>query len=338
MEDAEDQTGMRAAIFEQPALQQYMGSLFQALLEAPPQHQSAIHLVVEARTVSRQTSVLFTFGSPELPGQYSTLVPDAIASAAFQVLATLLREDERAPGFEVLLHKTGATQWATEFHRLDEPGPQWADLPRLAIRVCGYGFSLAPPRDVVFRWARNLSPPAIIAAAKTGADHSFQRVQITFTEAGPRMLPGEGVTQAHEVIEVAEGPGTDAWMIETPAFHAVWPAGLDLRSPLASNTRFDLLWPDNSIVFVQGPAPKGTILDEMMAEGQTALGRGRTPSGHDWIDLSYEAAGSEWRQRHYLRVLSERAFIVTAQCLPPLTQQVLPLSDELTDSLRAPTA
>lgn len=29
--------------------------------------------------------------------------------------------------------------------------------------------------------------------------------------------------------------------IETPIFHAVWPVGLDLRCPLASKTRFDLV-------------------------------------------------------------------------------------------------
>ena len=83
---------MRAAIFDQPALQQCMGTLFEALIEEPPEHQSMIHLLVEARKTNGSTSILFTLGSPELPGEYSTLVPDAIANGAFHVINVLRRK------------------------------------------------------------------------------------------------------------------------------------------------------------------------------------------------------------------------------------------------------
>ena len=125
-----------------------MGGLFQALIQEPPQGRSTIHLRVEARKANGKTSILFTFGSPELPSEYSTLVPDAIANAAFHVINLLLQEDDRVPGFEVALRQTGGTKWDTDFHRLDEPGgDHWSTLPRFPLRVCGYGFSLAPPPD-----------------------------------------------------------------------------------------------------------------------------------------------------------------------------------------------
>jgi hypothetical protein len=331
---------MRTAIFEQPALQQCMGGLFQALIQEPPQGRSTIHLRVEARKANGKTSILFTFGSPELPSEYSTLVPDAIANAAFHVINLLLQEDDRVPGFEVALRQTGGTKWDTDFHRLDEPGgDHWSTLPRFPLRVCGYGFSLAPPPGMVFRWARNKTPHAIIAAARQGTDASFKRVQITFADSGPRILLGEGATKVEEVIQVSEGPNSNQWVIETPAFHATWPEGLDLRSPLASKTRFDLLGPDDAIMFVQGPVPNRNILDEMAADGQTEVGRGKTPSGQEWIELGYEFGGVEWRQRHYTRVASRSvAFVVTAQCLQTHAEQMFRLSSEFTESLSELTA
>ena len=316
-----------------------MGSLFQALIDAPPEHHSVIHLLVEARNANGKTSILFTFGSPELPGEYSTLVPDPIANASFHVISLLLQEDDRVPGFEVVLRKTGATKWDTDFHRLDEPGPQWSNLPRHPLRVCGHGFSFAPPQGAVFRWARNSNPPAIIAAARKGNSPTFKRVQITFSELGPRLLLGEGVAQAEDVIQMSEGPGSNPWVIETPAFHAVWPEGLDLRSPLASKTHFDLLGPDDALIFVQGPVPNENILDEMAADGQTEIGRGKTPLGHEWIELGYRIGGAQWRQRHYTRVVSRSmAFVVTAQCLQSHAELVFRSSSELTESLSEITA
>src|SRR5579862_102021 len=99
---------MRAAIFDDPTLQQCMGNLFQALIDTAPERQSIIHLLVETRNANRKTSILFTIGSPQQPGEYSTLVPDPVSNAAFPVMNLLLQQDERAPGFEVVLSKTGS--------------------------------------------------------------------------------------------------------------------------------------------------------------------------------------------------------------------------------------
>jgi hypothetical protein len=329
---------MQDALLEQPVLQQAMGSLIEALIQAAPEHYSMIHLLVEARKVNGKTSILFTHGSPVLLNEYSTLVPESIANASFRVIDLLLRQDDSVPGFEVVLRKTAATKWDADVHRLDEPDGQRPRFPRYPLRVYGYGFSLAPPPDIVFRWARNLNPPAIMAAARKSSNAPFGQVQITFADSGPRVLLKDGVAKAEEVIQLSEGPKTSQWVIETPAFHTNWPDGFDLRYPLASKTRFDLLGEDDTLIFVQDPVPNDKVLDGMAADGQRETGRGKTPSGHEWIELGYEVGGARWRQRHYTRLVSRSmSFVVTAQCLQSLADKVFQSSGEFTESLN-PTA
>jgi hypothetical protein len=307
--------GMREAMMLDPDLQQRMGNLIEALVHVAPAHYAMIHLLVEARRANGNISILFTHGSPVLLNEYSTLVPDAVSNGAFAVIDYLLRQDEGVPGFEVELRKTAGTKWDADFHRLDEPHPNGSTLPRYPIRVCGRGFSLAPPADAIYRWSRNLNPPAIVAAARKSTEPSFKRAQITFADSSHRLLLEDGATKAEEVIQIGEGPATPQWTIETPIFHATWPDGLDLRYPLASKTRFDLLGTDDSLIFVQGPAASENLLDGMAAEGQTEAGRGTTPSGHQWIELGYQVEGVPWRQRHYARPVSgSMSFVVTAQC------------------------
>jgi len=327
-------SSMGDTLLQHPDLQQCMGSLIEALIQAAPEHYSMIHLLVEARQADGRTAILFTHGSPVLPAEYSTLVPDSIAHASFRVMNWLLREDDNAPGFEIALRKTAAAKWDTDIHSLDEPDGQASGLPRYPLRVCGYGFSLAPPVGMVFRWGRNLNPPAVMAAARQSPNGPFRQVQLTLADSGPRVLLRDGVEKAEEVIQLAEGPNTSPWVIETPAFHAIWPDGFDLRSPLASKTRFDLLGEDDTIIFVQGPVPNESLADGMAAEGQSETGRGKTRAGHEWIELGYEVEGTEWRQRHYTRPLSRSAsFVVTAQCPRPLADKVFQASGEFADSL-----
>lgn len=326
---------VQEAVLSEPALQQGMGNLIEALIQAAPEHYAMIHLLVEARTADGKTSILFTHGSPVLLDEYSTLVSDSIANAAFQVMAFLLQQDDRIPGIEVVLRKTGGKKWDVDFRRLDELDSQWPTLPRYPLRVCGYGLSLAPPPDATFRWARNPNPPAIIAAARKPSNAPFKYVQVTLANPGPRISLREGVAKAEEVIQISDGPVTSQWTIETPAFHAIWPAGFDLRSPLASKTHFDLVGVDDTLLFVQGPVPGERLLDGMAAEGQTETGRGKTPAGHEWIELGYEVGGTQWRQRHYARRISpSMSFVITAQCLRSAAEKVFQSSSEFTDSLK----
>jgi hypothetical protein len=169
----------------------------------------------------------------------------------------LRRVDAGFPGFEILLRKTSPENWNVKFHRLDQPGPEFSDLPRCPLRLCGYGLSLVPLVGTTFRWVRNANPPGVIAAAR-GSDLQgpVKQVQVILDDAGSKLALGQGVTKTAEVLEVGEGSDARQWIIETPLFCAVWPSGLDLRSPLASKTRFDLVGPqeDGTLVFVQSPS------------------------------------------------------------------------------------
>jgi hypothetical protein len=339
----QDETvSMDSAILANPELlMQPMNALVQTLIQAAPRYCSVLHLIADVRTENGRSSILFTHGSPLEPAAYTTLVPDNIAHASFAVIDRMLRQDAVFPGFEILLRKTSPENWNVKFHRMDQPDPEFSDLPRCPLRLCGYGLSLVPLVGTTFRWMRNVNPPGVIAAAG-GSDPQgpFKQVQVILADAGNKLVLGQGVTKAQEVLEVAEGPDARKWIIETPQFRAVWPNGLDLRSPLASRTRFDLVGPqpDGTLVFVQGPrCADERVLDTMAAEGQQEVARGKTSAGHPWIELRYDSQGTLWRQRHYARTLSQQTcFVVTVQCPQAAVEKIFPAADELADSLAQP--
>ena len=316
-----------------------MNTLVQTIVQSAPRQHSLLHLIADVRTENGRTSILFTHGSPLEPGEYTSLVPDNIAHASFAVIDPLLRIDAVFPGFEILLRKTSPENWNVKFRRLDQPSVEFLDLPRCPLRLCGYGLSLVPLMGMTFRWMRNTNPPGVIASAR-GSAQEAKEVQVILGDQGNQLAMGKGVTKAEEVVEVAEGPDARQWIIETPLFRAAWPQGLDLRSPLASKTRFDLVGPqpDGTLVFVQDPSQcDERTLDSMAAEGQTEAARGRTPAGHSWIELRYEFQGTPWRQRHYARRLSQQKwFVVTAQCPEADAARIFAAADELTNSLTAP--
>jgi hypothetical protein len=334
--------GMDSTILANPELlMQPMNALVQTLIQAAPLHCSLLHLIADVRTENGRSSILFTHGSPLQPAEYTTLVPDNIAHASFAVIDRMLRLDAVFPGFEILLRKTSPENWNVRFHRMDQPDPEFSGLPRCPLRLCGYGLSLVPLVGTTFRWMRNVNPPGVIAAAR-GSDPQgpFRQVQVILGDAGNKLVLGQGVTRTQEVLEVAEGPDARKWVIETPLFRGVWPNGLDLRSPLASKTRFDLVGPqpDGTLVFVQGPrCADERALDTMAAEGQQEVARGKTSAGHPWTELGYDFEGAPWRQRHYVRTLSPQAcFVVTVQCPQAAAEKIFPAADELADSLAQP--
>jgi len=150
---------MDSAILANPELlMQPMNTLVQTLVQAAPRHYSLLHLIADVRTENGRVSILFTHGSPLEPAEYTTLVPDDVAHASFAVIDPMLRLDVAFPGFEILLRKTAPENWNVKFHRMDQPGPEFLDLPRCPLRLCGYGLSLVPLAGVTFRWMRNVKP------------------------------------------------------------------------------------------------------------------------------------------------------------------------------------
>jgi len=330
----EPPSGLAGALLREPELQKRMGGLVEALIQSAAGKSTVIHLVVEARNIDGNVSILFTLGSPARPDEYSTLVSDRVSDAAFGVMDFLLQQDEHYPGFEAVLRNKDLPSWDSDFHGLDEPGPQWENLPRCPIRICGHGLSVAPRPGSIFRWSIHPDPPGIVAASGKSAEGPFRQAQVILGDAGPRVALGYGVGRAEEVLEVSEGPVTSRWTIETPMLRLIWPEGLQLRSPLASKTSFDLVGTDDAMVFVQGPVTGDRLLEGMAAQGQTEIGRGKTPAGHDWIELGYEFGGAPWRQRHHLRAdAGSASFVITAQCLETAAEYTFAAAGEVTDSL-----
>jgi hypothetical protein len=339
IEQSKSQQTMNELMLD-PALQKTVGNLVTALVEAAPSHYAMLHLIAEVRpSSSGAVSVLFTHGSPVLLNEYSTNVPDSIANASYGVIeAFRQRHGEKFPGVELVLRKTADNKWDLDMRSLDDQsGAQWSNLPRYPLRIVGHGLSLAPPPDTVFRWQFNTNPPGIIASIQ-GDANTVKRAQIILNGQEPQIALSDGVKSAAEVIQICEGPKSDVWTIETPKFSIRWPAGFDLRFPLASKTSFDLLGVENgSMIFIQGPLPNEELADGMGAPGQTEVATGKTPSGYSWTEYAYEAEGKSWRQRHYTRQASSRfSFVISSQAPADKAESTFLAANEVTDSLAKP--
>lgn len=331
----------QSQIMKDEQLQQLLGNLFATLIDTSKEEYDILHLIIETREAQGKLAVLFTWGCPRYTEDYSTLVAEKVAEAAFAVVQYfLMQEGSYFPGLELLLSKQGPDKWASDFHLLDEPDQQWSRMPRFPVRVCGYGLSLAAHPTSFYRWTRTEDPFRIVAAARPGtapATDPGKRVQIDFKNNNVELRLGDGVKDASEIIEICEGPISQTWVIETPIFCALWPNGLDLRCPAASRTAFDLVDQLNSLVFVQGPFPSNKLsIDDMGSEGQTETARGLTAGEHPWVEFAYDLDDKSWRQRQYIRQASSQfSFVITAQCLSTNTK-IYESAEVLVDSLSPP--
>ena len=319
-------------------LQLVVENLLKALIATAAPHRDVLHLLVEIRDADGKKAVLFTSGSPAQPSAYSTLVPDVVAEAAYAVAEFFLQKyTDSFTGYEVLLSRDGSV-WQPDFHLLLEPGARWSELPRIPLRVCGHGFSLTPNLSTLYRW-RSDSVNSRLVATSRPADmnlNAVKKIQVDYGADKFEVLAGEGVSRIEQVLEACEGPFYTDWIIETPDFWIAWPESLDLRSPLASRTRFELADDANSLLFLQGPFEHSEVsLDDMVAEGQVEVGRGVSPAGHHFVELSYSIEEAHWLQRQYLNLSSaQAAYVVTCQSLAEHRQHVFDCADLVVDSLK----
>lgn len=315
-----------------------VGTLFATLIESAPQKYGAIHLLAEARNVGGKISVLFTHGYPiasERAEEYTIQVADQISTAAFVVMQAFLQQyGEQFPGFEVLLERTN--KWNARFRILGQGTSNWPSLPRCPLKVIGHGFCLAPAPNAIFRWSRSEDSKGILASTRRDLQptSTVKRAQLSWVTGEPQ-LKMEGASNAGEVLQFSEGPLAESWTIETPVFFLDWPAHFDLRSPLASRTRFDLLDDRDSLIFVQGPlAASAVSLEALGAEDQTEVERGQTRAGHRWVEFSYSAEGEMWRQRHCIRLANpDSCFVVTSQGREANRAKVFVAAETVADSL-----
>lgn len=326
-------------LFQDERLRKALETLCLALIKTAAPHRDTLHLRVDMRQADGKMAVLFTSGSPEQRLIYTTLVPDSVADAAYGVVEYfLVQYTNTFTGFELLLSRGENQKWTPTYHLLMEPGSQWQNLPQIALRVCGHGFSLTPNQAAIFRWRCDESASLLVATARPGdiSLNVVKKLQIDYSENKFEVRLAEGVAGIEQVLEACEGPFYPGWTIETPAFWVSWPALLDLRSPLASQTRFEFVDDFDSLVFIQGPFKVDEIsLDDLAGEGQSEVGRGNSPAGHKWVEFAYQLEQDLWRQRQYLSFASaDASFVVTAQCLKDRTTEIFACADTVVDSLK----
>ena len=292
-----------------------------------------VHLILEARRSRGGLAGLFTLGKPAIRHCYTTLVEDSVAEPAFRLLMNFLEErGESYSGFEILLEKLDDGRWSVSFRHLDEPedGPS---LPRYPVRICGHGFSLAPPAGQVFRWVQTTDPLGILASLRNdqgGAD----RVKLEFG-AGDPVIQSNGNFDWQKVVQMCEGPHLDEWWVEVRGFRFAWPLGVDARYPVSTGKQVELLGRDDSMIFMQGPLRQGVVdMNDMGAPDQREVGRGKTPKGAAWVEFEYEAEGKTWRQRQHLTGCgSGYEVVVTAQGPLDCAGEIFKAAEKVADSL-----
>jgi hypothetical protein len=128
----------------------------------------------------------------------------------------------------------------------------------------------------------------------------------------------------------------DGWRIECELFSVRWPRQFALESSPVFPPPFDLVGPDESRLWIQGPvkAADCPTLEELATPDQTRLGT-RTLAGRTAVELGYDLDGQPWRMVH---VIVERGdgwtFFASGQ--GPAAQHDLVLSalDDLVADIR----
>ncbi|GLY00371.1 MULTISPECIES: hypothetical protein [Actinoplanes] len=158
-------------------------------------------------------------------------------------------------------------------------------------RLGGYGLALIPHWPFAFERVPDAS----------------NAVRVTrFTPGGPRQVviePG-GNVDGGDVVDVADGPQTPFWMVETSVFRLRWPASFTLESPAETDdgTPFYLRGPADSMIFPQGPVERDRLADPqaLVAPGQTVLQRRDHEHGISVVELGYRHEDRQWWQGHWV--------------------------------------
>lgn len=281
-------------------------------------------LTVETRTTNGKVAVLFTYSDPAyLPKFPQTKVSDVIAEPTFRLVDALLNKIGKSfSGFQIAIRNTQSQSWQTSFRLLPSPSQGFEDVPRLYMRLTGFGISANPIMPTIYRAVLTSKPPRLIYSCRPqfpgpdGNPHSELRAQLDFQTDGFELRLA-GTDDVNSVFEVSEGPALENWKIESARFSCAVPEGMDVRAPLASGTCFDLLGPEDCLVCVHGPLNEGTeSIDNIALPDQHELERGTTTGGDEWIVICYEHDQKEYRQIWIVKNVGKQQFLIQGQFEP----------------------
>lgn len=122
-----------------------------------------------------------------------------------------------------------------------------------------------------------------------------------------------GTATLDEVLNVVHGPDCNLWWIETSLYKLSLPPAWRVSvcgDPTAPSV-FDLLGPEQALIFVQTPEFVPEI-DQFMRPGQRFYARG-TDQRSEWVEFRYEHEKTEWTQRYDVLQIGDVACVLTFQ-------------------------
>ncbi len=317
-----------------PELFEILQALTGAIIGYTPDGITASQCVMELGSV-QGTQQLFIHTSSLSDPSVATFRPsDELAHAGESLLAYFLEKEGLFPGFRIVVEQQTDDTWRNVITRLDQlddfESPIPRPLERYHVRISGYGATFMPAAP--FQWYQ-FSEPAGLNAMHLGTDEDGLRSKHQLLIPIRDGIADAQVGDAEHIYKSTKGPSTQAWQIETPLFTCVWPA-MCVRVPAASETYFDLVETDNSLIYVQGPfSAEEFSLDDAAAPDQEKTSSGTVPC--DWVELSYQIAGENWKQRHYqVAFVDDTILCVSAQSPVEREAEVFAAADEVARSLR----
>lgn len=209
--------------------------------------------------------------------------------------------------------------------------------------VAGFGRTLMPYAP--FRFERIEGRPRSIMVEHSGPA-GIKQVVVAVSDDGRsvRVERARGTGETNEVVDVIEGAAFphwdhgaahDHWRIESTVLSVGWPLGFAVRSVADAPPAFELVGPDESLIWVQGPLPVDRLppLDQMEGPGQTTVGIEQTAGG-SLVELRYQHDGAPWRMFHCIvDRYASAACVVTAQTPAPWREAVRSAVEEVAASL-----
>jgi hypothetical protein len=181
-------------------------------------------------------------------------------------------------------------------------------------RISGYHLTILPLAP--FEYRQSADDDFLLFLSHTTSSTTKQAM-LRVDDHGYHVELAPTTASFDEVAELRSSTYAGAWLIETTVFAVCWPGDFAFVSPAdaASPSVFDLVGPDNALIYVQGPfvAARLPALTDMAAPGQAITATGTTNERH-WVELAYEHEAMTWLQRHYvIPFIGNRALVVTMQ-------------------------
>lgn len=197
-------------------------------------------------------------------------------------------------------------------------------------RLSGYGLVLVPYAPYSFTLLADGRSVAVTHAAPEGT----RSARITPGKASPTLHLEPGTSSLDEVVTLSAEGQPAHWRIETQVFTCDWPRGFALHS--AESGPFDLLGPDESLIYLQGPYPPARVppMNKLVIPGQTLVGQGEGP-GFRWVEVAYTHEGRRWHKRYaFAAWVQDHVLVVTGQALERNAVSTAAATDALAASLR----